>query len=69
MDYFENDPNIPGRAFKTGKSSKQDRRWTLLFIGNHGKTITLERFKGMVIVFFAVLFTALGISAGLFVWN
>ena len=43
------------------KRTKRDRRWTLLFIGDHGKTITLKRFKG--IVFFAGLVFALAIAA------
>jgi hypothetical protein len=40
-----------------------------MFIGNHGRTITLKRFKSMVILIFAVLVASIGISAGLFVWN
>jgi hypothetical protein len=30
------------------RRSKPDRRWTLLFIGDHGRVITLKRFKGIV---------------------
>ena len=30
------------------KRVKPDRRWTLLFIGDHGRVITLKRFKGFV---------------------
>ncbi|UCE54239.1 MAG: hypothetical protein JSV31_02000 [Desulfobacterales bacterium] len=41
-----------GRA----KRAKPDKRWTLLFIGNHGRVITLNRFKGF------VLLTALGFA-------
>ncbi|MBW2410243.1 MAG: hypothetical protein JRF72_10625 [Deltaproteobacteria bacterium] len=43
------------------KRAKPDRRWTLLFIGDHGKVITLKRFKG--IVFFAGLVFVLSIAA------
>jgi hypothetical protein len=69
MANFKKNSNPTHRSVKTAKRAKQDRRWTLLFIGNHGKTITLKRFKGMVILAFAVLLSAIGISVGLFVWN
>ena len=41
------------------------KRWTLLFIGNHGRTITLKRFKGMVILACLVLCVSIAITAGL----
>jgi hypothetical protein len=69
MEYLKKSSNQAGRPLKPGKRSKQDRRWTLLFIGNHGRTITLKRFKGIVILSFVVLVVAIGTSAGLFVWN
>lgn len=69
MEYLKKNSNQTGRPLKPGKRSKQDRRWTLLFIGNHGRTITLKRFKGIVILSFVVLVVAIGGSAGLFIWN
>jgi hypothetical protein len=54
---------------KKSNQTDQHRRWTILFIGNHGKTITLKRFKGMVLLAFLVLVVSIGISAGLFIWN
>ena len=69
MEYLKKNSNQAGRPPKVGRRSKQDRRWTLLFIGNHGRTITLKRFKGMVILSFIVLVVSIGVSAGLFVWN
>jgi len=39
---------ISGRSTKT-KRSGTDRRWTLLFIGDHGNVIALKRFKAIVI--------------------
>jgi hypothetical protein len=47
------------------KPAKPDKRWTLLFIGNHGRTITLKRFKGMVLLTCLVLCLCLAITAGL----
>jgi hypothetical protein len=41
------------------------KRWTLLFIGNHGRTITLKRFKGMVILACLILCVSIAITAGL----
>jgi len=39
------------RAEIKPKRSKPDKRWTLLFIGDHGKVLTLKRFKSL--TFFA----------------
>jgi hypothetical protein len=69
MEYLKKKSNQSGRPHKSGKRPKPDRRWTLLFIGNHGRTITLKRFKGMVLLVFFMLMVAIGVSAGLFVWN
>jgi len=69
MGYLKKNSNQAGRPPKTGKRSKQDRRWTLLFIGNHGRTLTLKRFKGIVILAMIVLAVSIGVSAGFFVWN
>lgn len=54
-----------GRSGKAGKRPKPDKRWTILFIGNHGKTITLERFKGMVLLTCLVLGISIAIAVGL----
>ena len=37
--------------------SKRVKRWTLLFVGNHGKTISINRFKGFTIIsiFFLII--------------
>ncbi len=67
--YLKTKSNQTGRPGRTIKRSKQDKRWTLLFIGNHGRTLTLKRFKGIVILSVLVLAVAVAVSAGLFVWN
>jgi hypothetical protein len=69
MEYLKKKSTQTGRPPKAGKRSKQDRRWTLLFIGNHGRTITLKRFKDIVIISAIVLAVSIAVSAGLFVWN
>jgi len=69
MQYMKKKSNQTDGPIKTGKRPKPDRRWTLLFIGNHGRTITLKRFKGMVLLALLVLVVSIGISAGFFIWN
>jgi len=69
MEYLKKNANHGGRSLKAEKRSNQDQRWTLMFIGNHGRTITLKHFKGIVILSFVVLVVSIGVSAGLFVWN
>jgi len=65
MDNFSEISKNGGRSVKTAKRSKPDKRWTVLFIGNHGKTITLKRFKGMVLLTCLVLCISIAITAGL----
>jgi len=48
------------RSKKASKSPKVDQRWTLLFIGKRGRTITFKHFKGAVI---ATIFLVLALGA------
>jgi outer membrane biosynthesis protein TonB len=43
---------------KKSKRSGADRRWTLLFIGDHGNVITLKHFKAIVMVIGSLFFLA-----------
>lgn len=65
MNNYIKIPKNEERSVKTGKRPKPDKRWTILFIGNHGKTITLKRFKGMVLLTGLVLCLSIAIIAGL----
>jgi len=58
-----------GGSLRATKRPKPDRRWTLLFIGNRGRTITLKRFKGMVLFALLILSVSIAIAAGIFLWN
>ena len=49
------------------KRSKPDRRWTILFIGDHGKVITLKRFKG-VVFFTGLVFVLSAVAIVLLLW-
>ena len=51
----------PSRLSKTARA---DRRWTLLFLGNRGKTITFHHFKAVVIVSALILVSSIGVSGG-----
>jgi hypothetical protein len=46
-----------------------DRRWTLLFIGDHGNVITLKHFKAIVIGTGSLFFLAVAFAAVLFFQN
>jgi hypothetical protein len=59
---------------KSGKPKKtkrpgSDRRWTLLFIGDHGNVITLKRFKAIVLVTVFVFLLTIGAMAVLIFLN
>jgi hypothetical protein len=61
--------NQADRSSITAKWFNPDTRWTLLFIGNHGKPITLKRFKGIVLFTLLVICGVIVLAAGLFMWN
>ena len=54
---------------KKSKRSGADRRWTLLFIGDHGNVITLKHFKAIVIVIGSLLVLAVVFAIVLFFQN
>jgi len=47
-------------------SVKRDRRWTLLFIGDRGKTITFSNFKGVVLTTIGVLLISATVAGGFY---
>jgi len=59
---------ISGRSKKT-KRAGTDRRWTLLFIGDHGNVIALKRFKFIVIAAALIFFSVICAGAILFFVN
>ena len=64
-----NNSNQADRSSITAKWFNPDTRWTLLFIGNRGKPITLKRFKGIVLSTLTVVCVFIALAAGLFLWN
>ncbi len=66
MEIQSKNPINSGRTPKpANRLAPNNKRWTLLYIGNHGRTITLKRFKGMVLLTFLVLGTAIAVAAAL----
>ena len=59
---------ISGRSKKT-KRLGTERRWTLLFIGDHGDVIALKRFKAIVITATIIFFGVICAGAILFLVN
>ena len=54
---------------KKSKRPGGDRRWTLLFIGDHGNVVTLKRFKAIVLASGFLFLAAIGAAAVLFYMN
>jgi hypothetical protein len=54
---------------KTPKRPGADRRWTLLFIGDHGNVITLKHFKAIMIGIGSLFFLAVVFAAVFFFQN
>ena len=54
---------------KKSKRPGTDRRWTLLFIGDHGNVVTLKRFKAIVLATGFLFFVAIGAVAVLIFMN
>ena len=65
MANTNNNSKNESRFIDTIDHPEPGKRWTLLFIGNHGRTITLKRFKGMVILACLVLCVSIAITVGL----
>ena len=59
-------------SFAKPKKTKRpgtDRRWTLLFIGDHGNVITLKRFKAIVVAIASIFLLTIGVMAVLIFLN
>jgi len=65
MDIFSEKTKNGGLSVNAGTHPKPDNRWTLIFIGNHGRTITLKRFKGIVFLTCLVMGLSIAVIAGL----
>ncbi|MGD8887142.1 MAG: hypothetical protein PVF53_01925 [Desulfobacterales bacterium] len=69
MDRLKRDAKKEPGAVSSSRHPKRDRRWTLLFIGDHGKVLTLKRFKGIVVLATLVLCVSVAITVCLYLIN
>ena len=69
MANSNNNSNLSDRSTTAAEWFKPDARWTLLFIGNRGKPITLKRFKGIVLLTLFTICLIMALAGGLYWWN
>jgi hypothetical protein len=69
MENSDKNTNQADRPSTTAEWLNPGARWTLLFIGNRGKPITLKRFKGMVLISLFGLGLVIALAVGLYWWN
>ncbi len=69
MDNSQDRSENRTRKSKTGRRLIPDRHWTLMFIGDHGKVITLKYFKGLVIAGILVVILAVAAVVGFYLFN
>ena len=69
MGNSDKNSNQADRSSTAAEWLHPDARWTLLFIGNRGKPITLKRFKGMVLITLLAMCLVIALAAGLYLWN
>jgi hypothetical protein len=62
-------PKQMQRALKPSKRSRPARHWTLLFIGDHGRVITLKRFKGLMLLVGSVVCASIVLTLGLYFFS
>ena len=69
MENSDKNANQADRSSTAAEWLKPGARWTLLFIGNRGKPITLKRFKGMVLITLFGLGLVIALAVSLYWWN
>ena len=57
------------RNSRSGRRMIPDRHWTLMFIGEHGKVITLKHFKGLVVAVILVVMLSIAAVVGFYLFN
>jgi hypothetical protein len=69
MEHSDKNANQADRPSTAAEWLNPGARWTLLFIGNRGKPVTLKRFKGMVLITLFGLGLVVALAGGLYWWN
>ena len=57
------------KAKRIPRPLKRSSRWTLLFVGDHGQTVSVRRFKSLFYLLMGLLLVAVGAAAGLYLFN
>jgi len=66
MENIQRDLEKELAAVSLPKASRKSKRWTLLFIGDHGKVFSIKRFKGLAILWIFLLLVSIFIAAGFY---
>ena len=69
MDKAQHPSGGKMRSSRSGRRMTPDRHWTLMFIGDHGKVITLKHFKGLVIAGLLIVCLAVAAVVGFYLFN
>lgn len=66
MENIQRDLEKELAAVSLPKASRKPKRWTLMFVGDHGKVFSIKRFKGLAILWISLLLVSISIAAGLY---
>ncbi len=53
-------------GYKVSKSTRKDRHWTLLFVGEQGEVITIRKFKGLMLLAMFIMVVAISVAVSLY---
>jgi len=67
MEDFSREIKKNVTSYPAHKPVRQEQKWTLLFVGSHGKTIIFKRFKGIAVFFMLLLFLAVSAAGVMYV--
>ena len=66
MENIQRDLEKKLAAASLQKTSRKPKRWTLMFVGDHGKVFSIKRFKGLAFLWISSLLLSIFIAAGLY---
>jgi len=67
MEDFSREIKKNVASYPAHKPVGQTQKWTLLFVGSHGKTVIFKRFKGLAVFFMLLLCSAVVSAAGFYI--
>jgi hypothetical protein len=66
MENIQRDLEKKLAAASLQKTSRKPKRWTLMFVGDHGKVFSIKRFKCLAFLWISSLLVSIFIAAGLY---